>query len=49
MLHVPRLGKGIPSVIARWAPPGLAYFRHLEGSLSAEGESVEPFSVQYSP
>jgi hypothetical protein len=39
MLHVPRLGKGIPSVIVRWARPGLSYFRHLEGSLSA-GESL---------
>jgi hypothetical protein len=49
MLHVPRLEKGIPLVIARWAPPGLAYFRHLEGPLSAREESVEPFSVQYLP
>jgi hypothetical protein len=49
MLHVPHLGKGIPLVIARWAPSGLAYFRHLEGFLLARGESMEPFLVQYLP
>jgi hypothetical protein len=29
--------------------PGSAYFCHLQGTLPAGGEFVEPFSVQYSP
>jgi hypothetical protein len=43
------LGRDTPLVIARWALPGLAYFRHLEGFLPAGGEITDPFLVRYLP
>jgi hypothetical protein len=49
MLYVPRIGKRLSFSCSKADTPGLAYFRHLEGSLLAGGELVEPFSVQYSP
>jgi hypothetical protein len=49
MLYVPEVGKRHSFSCSKADTPGLAYFRHLEGSFPAGGEFVEPFSVQYSP
>jgi hypothetical protein len=48
MLYVPRIGKRLSFSCSKSDTPGSVYFRHLEGSLPAGGELVEPFSVQYS-
>jgi hypothetical protein len=49
MLYVPGIGKRHSFSCGKADTPGLAYFRHLEGSFPTRGEFVEPFSVQYSP
>jgi hypothetical protein len=49
MLNVPGIGKRLSFSCGKADAPGLACFRHLEGSLPAGGELVEPFLVQYSP
>jgi hypothetical protein len=49
MLYIPRIGKRYSFCCGKADTPGLAYFRHLEGSFPTGGEFVEPFSVQYSP
>jgi hypothetical protein len=49
MLYVPGIGKRHSFSRVKEDTPGSAYFLHLEGSLPARGEFVEPFSVQYSP
>jgi hypothetical protein len=49
MLYVPGIGKRHSFSCGKADTPGSAYFCHLEGSLPAGGEFVEPFSVQYSP
>jgi hypothetical protein len=49
MLYVPGIGKRHSFNCGKADTPGSAYFCHLERSLLAGGEFVEPFSVQYSP
>jgi hypothetical protein len=49
MLYVLGIGKRHSFSCSKVDTTGSAYFRHLEGSLLARGEFVEPFSVQYSP
>jgi hypothetical protein len=49
MLYVPGIRKRLSFSCGKADTPGSAYFRHLEGSLLAGGQFVEPFSVQYSP
>jgi hypothetical protein len=44
-----RIGKRYSISCGEADAPGAAYFRHLEGSLPAGGEFVEPFSIQYLP
>jgi hypothetical protein len=45
MLYVPGIGKRHSFSCGKADTPGLAYFRHLEGSFPTGGEFVEPFSV----
>ena len=49
VLYVPGIGQRLSFSCGEVDTPGLAYFRHLEGSFPAGGEFMEPFSVQYSP
>jgi hypothetical protein len=49
VLYVLGIGKRLSFSCGKEDTPGSAYFRHLEGSLLAGGEFVEPFSVQYLP
>jgi hypothetical protein len=49
VLYVPGIGQRLSFSCGEADTPGLAYFRHLEGSFPAGGEFMEPFSVQYSP
>jgi hypothetical protein len=49
MLYVSGVGKRHTFSCGKADTPGLAYFRHLEGSFPTREEFVEPFSVQYSP
>jgi hypothetical protein len=49
MLYVPGIRKRHSFSCGKADTPEPAYFRHLEWSLLAGGEFVEPFSVQYSP
>jgi hypothetical protein len=48
VLYVPGIGQGFVFSCGKADTPGLAYFRHPEGSFPARGEFMEPFSVQYS-
>jgi hypothetical protein len=45
MIYVPGIGQRHSFSCGKADTPGSAYFRHLEGSLPAGGEFVEPFSV----
>jgi hypothetical protein len=49
MLYIPWIGQRHSFSRGKADAPGVAYFRHLEGSFPARGEFVEPFLVQYSP
>jgi hypothetical protein len=49
MLYILGIRKRYSFCCGKVDTPGLAYFRHLEGSFPTGGEFVEPFSVQYSP
>jgi hypothetical protein len=49
MLYIPGIGKRYSVICGEADAPGVAYFRHLEGSFAAGRELMEPFSVQYSP
>jgi hypothetical protein len=49
MLYIPGVGERYSFICGKANASGAAYFYHLEGSFPAEGELVEPFSVQNSP
>ena len=49
MLYVPRVGQRHSFFCGKADASGPAYFCHLEGTLPAGGEFVEPYSVQDSP
>jgi len=49
VLYVPQVGQRHSFFCGKADASGLAYFCHLEGTLLAGGEFVEPYSVQDSP
>jgi hypothetical protein len=47
VLYVPGIGQRLSFSCGKADTPGSAHFHHLEGSFPAEGEFMEPFSIQY--